>query len=64
MEVEKQGERKAGCTDFGQLYSEEETAAGMALWVFVCVCVCVCVCVHMYVCVCGERQRSKVAGQC
>ena len=33
-------------------------------FVGVCVCVCVCVCVHMYVCVCGERQRSKVAGQC
>ena len=57
MEVEKQGERKAGCTDFGQLYSEEEKAAGLAVWVFVCVCVGVCVCA--YVCMCVWREAEK-----
>ena len=55
MEVEKQGERKAGYTNFGQLYSAEEKAAGMALCM--CVCVCVCVCMH------GKSQRGKVVGQ-
>ena len=52
MEVEKQGERKAGYTNFGQLYSAEEKAAGMAL----CMCVCVCVCVCVYACMARVRE--------